>query len=205
MTAVRRTADAGGSRARGADGLGLKQTTLAARAGVALPTLRRFEQTGEVSLKYLMRICHALGRLDEFEKILRPPPAATMAELESRESAAQAGVAMRKLTVQLRWSPDTSTVGLLAEVDRRIYFEYDADFLEPRTATFSPFKWPLRPGLIEHVDRSFGPFPGLIDDSLPDGWGLLLMDRLFRRRGLILRSFRRWSVCHTSDSARSVR
>jgi len=65
-------------------GLGLKQSTLAARAGVALPTLRRFEQVGEVSLKHLTRICHALGRLDEFENILRPPPAATMAELESR-------------------------------------------------------------------------------------------------------------------------
>lgn len=65
-------------------GLGWKQATLAERAGVALPTLRRFEQTGEVSLKYLMRICHALGRLDEFEKVLRPPPAATMAELEAR-------------------------------------------------------------------------------------------------------------------------
>lgn len=64
--------------------LGLKQSTLAARAGVALPTLRRFEQMGEVSLKHLTRICHALGRLDEFESILRPPAAATMAELESR-------------------------------------------------------------------------------------------------------------------------
>lgn len=65
-------------------GLGWKQTTLAAWAGVTLPTLRRFEQTGEVSLKYLMRICHALGRLDEFADLLRPPVAATMAELEAR-------------------------------------------------------------------------------------------------------------------------
>lgn len=62
----------------------LMQTTLAARAGVALPTLRRFEQTGQVSLKHLMRICGALGRLDEFENVLRPPPAATMGELESQ-------------------------------------------------------------------------------------------------------------------------
>lgn len=64
-------------------GLGLKQSTLAARAGVTLATLRKFEQKGEIALKYLMRICHALGRLDEFDAILRPPPAATMAELES--------------------------------------------------------------------------------------------------------------------------
>jgi transcriptional regulator with XRE-family HTH domain len=67
-------------------GLGLKQSTIATRAGVALPTLRRFEQTGEVSLKHLMRICHALGRLDEFEIIFQPPPAATMAELEQRSA-----------------------------------------------------------------------------------------------------------------------
>jgi transcriptional regulator with XRE-family HTH domain len=65
-------------------GLSLKQTTLAARAGVTLATLRRFEQKGEIALKYLMRICHALGRVDEFDAILRPPAAATMAELESR-------------------------------------------------------------------------------------------------------------------------
>src|SRR5580692_8050621 len=65
-------------------GMGLKQTTLASRAGVSLASLRRFEQTGEISLKHLMRICHALGRLDEFDSVLRPPPAATMAELEAR-------------------------------------------------------------------------------------------------------------------------
>src|SRR4051812_49156973 len=59
------------------------QATLATRAGVALPTLRRFERTGEVSLKYLLRIAHALGRLDEFTSILRPAPPMTMAELEA--------------------------------------------------------------------------------------------------------------------------
>lgn len=64
--------------------LGLKQTTLAERAGVTLATLRRFEQKGEISLKYLMRLCHALGRLDEFDQLLKAPPAASMAELESR-------------------------------------------------------------------------------------------------------------------------
>lgn len=95
---------------------------------------------------------------------------------------------MKKLTVQLRKSPDdTLTVGQLADADRRIYFEYDTDFLR-RGLHLSPFKWPLRPGLFEHVERNFGPLPGLFDDSLPDGWGLLLMDRLFRKRGLELPS-----------------
>jgi len=91
---------------------------------------------------------------------------------------------LRKLTVRLQWSPDRSTnVGELAEHDRRVYFEYDADFLRSGIH-LSPFKWPTRPGLIEHTDRAFGPLPGVFDDSLPDGWGLLLMDRLFRRRGM---------------------
>lgn len=64
--------------------LGLTQKTLAERAGVTYATLRRFERTGEISLKYLLRICNALGRLDEFDRLLKPPPAASLAELESR-------------------------------------------------------------------------------------------------------------------------
>jgi len=91
---------------------------------------------------------------------------------------------MKKLTVRLTRSPDDTTiVGTLAEQDRRIYFEYDSAFLDTGL-NLSPFKLPLRPGLIEHTDHSFGPLPGLFDDSLPDGWGLLLMDRQFRRQGL---------------------
>ncbi|MFI5379627.1 MAG: helix-turn-helix transcriptional regulator [Tepidisphaerales bacterium] len=66
--------------------LGLKQATLAGRAGVTLASLRRFEQTGEASLKLFLRVCHALGRLDEFDAILRPPPARSLAELEARET-----------------------------------------------------------------------------------------------------------------------
>ncbi len=34
---------------------------------------------------------------------------------------------MKKITVRLRWSPqEIVDVGQVAEVDRRIYFEYDA-------------------------------------------------------------------------------
>ena len=91
---------------------------------------------------------------------------------------------MRQLTVKLQRTPnDVLTVGTLAEQDRRIYFEYDADFLHAGLE-LSPFKLPARPGLIEHVDYVFGPLPGVFDDSLPDGWGLLLMDRYFRCQGV---------------------
>ena len=65
---------------------GWKQTTLAARSGVTLASLKRFERTGKISLESLLRICHALGRLDEFGQILQPPAARSLAELESRIS-----------------------------------------------------------------------------------------------------------------------
>ncbi len=91
---------------------------------------------------------------------------------------------MKKMDVRLQWSArDVIQVGQLAEADRRIFFEFDAEFLD-RGLNLSPFKLPLRPGLIEHVDRVPGALPGLIDDSLPDGWGRLLMDRMFRKRGI---------------------
>lgn len=91
---------------------------------------------------------------------------------------------MKKLAVRLTLGPGTSIdVGRLAEQSRRIWFEYDPSFL-PLGMELSPFRLPLRPGLTEHTDRAFGQLPGLFDDSLPDGWGLLLMDRELRRRGL---------------------
>jgi serine/threonine-protein kinase HipA len=91
---------------------------------------------------------------------------------------------MRTLSVQLKRAPDdTLAVGRLAEQDHRIYFEYDGTFLDAGIE-LSPLKLPARPGLIEHTDHSFGPLPGVFDDSLPDGWGLLLMNRHFRRQGI---------------------
>lgn len=90
----------------------------------------------------------------------------------------------KRLEVRLRSTPDEEIpVGLLAEHEQRVYFEYDPAWLE-RGRELSPLKLKARPGLIEHTERDFGPLPGLFDDSLPDGWGLLLMDRHFRRRGV---------------------
>ena len=45
-----------------------------------------------------------------------------------------------------------------------------------RGLELSPLTLPLRADVIGHADRAFGSLPGLFDDSLPDGWGLLLMD-----------------------------
>ena len=91
---------------------------------------------------------------------------------------------MKKLDVHLSTNEEQGVlVGQLAEKDHRVYFEYDPQFLQS-SLWLSPFKLPLEPGLIEHRDRSFGPLFGLFDDSLPDGWGMLLMNRHFTRQGL---------------------
>jgi serine/threonine-protein kinase HipA len=93
---------------------------------------------------------------------------------------------MKKLEVRFTRSPgDSLHVGTLAEDRGRAYFEYAPGFLTAGL-NLSPFRLPFEAGLFEHADRAFGPLPGLFDDSLPDGWGLLLMDRHFRSRGLNL-------------------
>jgi serine/threonine-protein kinase HipA len=92
------------------------------------------------------------------------------------------GGRVRTLEVRLDWGDRQIVVGTLAEDAGRLYFEYAASFLE-NPLPISPFRLPPRPGLFEHVDRQFAEVFGVFDDSLPDSWGLLLMDREFRKRG----------------------
>ncbi|MEM9558156.1 MAG: type II toxin-antitoxin system HipA family toxin [Acidobacteriota bacterium] len=93
---------------------------------------------------------------------------------------------LEQLEVRLTHAPgEERVVGRLAESQRRLVFEYDAEFLRD-PIWLSPFKLPPEPGVREHRDLDFGPIFGLFDDSLPDGWGLLLMDRFFRQQGLEL-------------------
>jgi serine/threonine-protein kinase HipA len=93
---------------------------------------------------------------------------------------------MKKLEVHFTRSPGESMpVGTLVEDRGRVYFQYVPEFLATGL-NLSPFRLPFEAGLFEHTDREFGPLPGVFDDSLPDGWGLLLMDRHFRSRGMNL-------------------
>ncbi len=62
-------------------GQGFKQSTLAQRSGVSLASLRRLERTGQTSLMHLLKLSQALGKLDDFDAILQPPPATTIDEL----------------------------------------------------------------------------------------------------------------------------
>lgn len=68
---------------------GWKRVTLAARAEVADASLKRFENTGKGSLDLVLRVAMALGRLEEFDALLRTKPAQTMDELERLDLVAQ--------------------------------------------------------------------------------------------------------------------
>lgn len=73
-------------------------------------------------------------------------------------------------------------VGRLTSDRQRILFEYSADFLDSGIE-LSPFMLPLSSGVFEDTKRTFDGLFGLFNDSLPDGWGCLLLDRQLRKHG----------------------
>jgi serine/threonine-protein kinase HipA len=86
------------------------------------------------------------------------------------------------LNVFLRWnSYDTQIVGRLAYRDRVAYLEYDETFSNSGTE-LSPVHHQTEPGLLRPHDIGvFEGLHGVFNDSLPDGWGRLLVDRLARQ------------------------
>ena len=73
-------------------------------------------------------------------------------------------------------------VGRLLRQGHEVLFEYDASFIA-RGLPLSPFKLPLRSGVFRGEPSRFDGLMGLFDDSLPDGWGRLLIDRRARQQG----------------------
>ena len=49
--------------------LNLSQQTLSEKSGVSYGTLKKFEQTGQISLESLLKIALALGEMDQFEHL----------------------------------------------------------------------------------------------------------------------------------------
>jgi len=63
-----------------------KRSTLSKRSGVSVSSLRRFEQTAQISLDNLLKIMSTLGRIDEIDMLLRPPAIQSIDDLGSKES-----------------------------------------------------------------------------------------------------------------------
>jgi serine/threonine-protein kinase HipA len=77
-------------------------------------------------------------------------------------------------------------LGKLIDKDGDIYFEYAPEAVA-QGLDLSPLKLPLpKAGAAPQAHKGFAQFmglPGFIADALPDGWGMLLMDKALRRQG----------------------
>ena len=93
---------------------------------------------------------------------------------------------MKKLSVIYDGWGEHWVLGTLADTARGIFYEYSPQAIE-RGLQLSPMHQPLpRPGaaaLLFKGESYFFGLPGFIADALPDGWGMLLMDRALRRLG----------------------
>jgi serine/threonine-protein kinase HipA len=93
---------------------------------------------------------------------------------------------MKKLQVIYDGWGERWLLGTLADTGRDIMFEYSPKAVE-RGLQLSPMHQPLpRAGAaavsFKGEAHSYG-LPGFIADALPDGWGMLLMDRALRKLG----------------------
>ena len=52
--------------------LKLSQAELSQRSGVSLGSIKRFESTGKIALEALLKLVFVLGRLEDFETVLKP-------------------------------------------------------------------------------------------------------------------------------------
>jgi serine/threonine-protein kinase HipA len=62
-------------------------------------------------------------------------------------------------------------------------FEYDSACLSSGYS-ISPFNLPLKPGVFIAKRTPFNGGFGVFDDSLPDGWGNLILDRYLKSKGV---------------------
>ncbi|WP_240544324.1 HipA N-terminal domain-containing protein [Bifidobacterium sp. SO4] len=85
---------------------------------------------------------------------------------------------------QVRVAYAGETVGTLTmSPNHTLAFAYDRTWLA-HGFSISPLSLPLREGVfIAKRDPLNGMF-GVFDDSMPDGWGRLLTDRMLRRHGI---------------------
>ncbi len=90
---------------------------------------------------------------------------------------------MKKLDVHYAGWGEDWLLGTLADDGQTLLFEYSPAALQ-RGLELSPVHLKLRAAAYGEFPLFLHRLPGLLADSLPDGWGLMLMDRLFRRQGV---------------------
>lgn len=79
---------------------------------------------------------------------------------------------------------ESINVGVLAQNSQGVFFQYDAGYLQ-RYGNLSPFSLEATTLLQLAPKEPHSGLHGIFADSIPDGWGLLLQDRVFRQHGVL--------------------
>ncbi len=94
------------------------------------------------------------------------------------------GVKMDKSTDILKIYLEGHYVGRMVISPKQLcVFEYDPEFISTGFS-ISPFYLPLRSGIFTAKRDPFDGLFGVFNDSLPDGWGHLLIDRYLQSKGI---------------------
>jgi serine/threonine-protein kinase HipA len=91
--------------------------------------------------------------------------------------------AIKKIIVSIHLGGQEIELGELLSEGKRIYFKYYSNFID-RGIEISPFKLKLSDQLHYAKEIPFDGLFGVFADSLPDGWGHLLLDRTLMSRGI---------------------
>ena len=81
-------------------------------------------------------------------------------------------------------SGKTLVVGILAQNRQGVFFQYDQEYLA-NFENLSPFAMQFDASLQPAPKSPHGGLHGVFADALPDGWGLLLQDRVFRQHDIL--------------------
>ena len=90
---------------------------------------------------------------------------------------------VKKIIVSIQFSKNEIELGELVSEGRDIYFKYYTDFIT-KGIEISPIKLKLNTGINKADAIPFDGLFGVFADSLPDGWGKLLLDRALTAKGV---------------------
>lgn len=92
---------------------------------------------------------------------------------------------IQKLNVQRTLTTgETVQVGVLAQNRQGVFFQYNEEYIG-KFGNLSPFTLQANERLQQAPKAPHQGIHGVFGDSLPDGWGLLLQDRVFRQQGIL--------------------
>ena len=90
---------------------------------------------------------------------------------------------VKKIIVSIQFSKSEIELGELVSEGRNIYFKYYTDFIT-KGIDISPIKLKVNTAINKADALAFDGLFGVFADSLPDGWGKLLLDRALTAKGI---------------------